>query len=241
MPAAKRKSADRVAATRSIFLGLLGTVGAALIGLGIYFSSGGGHSETPQLGTDFELIENADRPRSKGPIEVAEFFSYGCIHCKNFDPEFAAWAASASEDVLVERRPATFSPSWTLLGQAYLALEYANAIEGNHERLFSAVHDARKRFSSGRDIAEHLDSPQLSANDFMRAFNSSSVRRKLSRASDDTRRYQIGSVPTLVVAGKYRVGMSNGTQRALQVADWLVEQERQRIAEANSPRPANAS
>ena len=241
MPAAKRKSADRVAATRSIFLGLLGTVGAALIGLGIYFSSGGGHSETPQLGTDFELIENADRPRSKGPIEVAEFFSYGCIHCKNFDPEFAAWAASASEDVLVERRPATFSPSWTLLGQAYLALEYANAIEGNHERLFSAVHDARKRFSSGRDIAEHLDSPQLSANDFMRAFNSSSVRRKLSRASDDTRRYQIGSVPTLVVAGKYRVGMNNGTQRALQVADWLVEQERQRIAEANSPRPANAS
>ena len=241
MPAAKRKSADRVAATRSIFLGLLGTVGAALIGLGIYFSSGGGHSETPQLGTDFELIENADRPRSKGPIEVAEFFSYGCIHCKNFDPEFAAWAASASEDVLVERRPATFSPSWTLLGQAYLALEYANAIEGNHERLFSAVHDARKRFSSGRDIAEHLDSPQLSANDFMRAFNSSSVSRKLSRAADDTSRYEIGSVPTLVVAGKYRVSMNNGTQRALQVADWLVKQERQRIAEARSPRPADAS
>ena len=232
MPAAKRKSADRVAATRSIFLGLLGTVGAALIGLGIYFSSGGGHSETPQLGTDFELIENADRPRSKGPIEVAEFFSYGCIHCKNFDPEFAAWAASASEDVLVERRPATFSPSWTLLGQAYLALEYANAIEGNHERLFSAVHDARKRFSSGRDIAEHLDSPQLSANDFMRAFNSSSVSRKLSRAADDTRRYQIGSVPTLVVAGKYRVGMNNGTRRALEVTDWLVKQELKRIAEA---------
>ena len=241
MPAAKRKSADRVAATRSIFLSLLGTVGAALIGLGIYFSSGGGHSETPQLGTDFELIENADRPRSKGPIEVAEFFSYGCIHCKNFDPEFAAWAASDDHDVLGKRRTATFSPSWTMLGQAYLALEYAHAIEGNHERLFSAVHDARKRFSSGRDIAEHLDSPQLSANDFMRAFNSSSVSRKLSRAADDTSRYQIGSVPTLVVAGKYRVSMNNGTQRALQVADWLVKQERQRIAEARSPRPADAS
>ena len=241
MPAARGKAADRVAATRSIVLGLMGALGVALVGLGIYFSSGSSHNEIPQLGTDFELIENADRPRSKGPIEVAEFFSYGCIHCKNFDPEFAAWAASASEDVLVERRPATFSPSWTLLGQAYLALEYANAIEGNHERLFSAVHDARKRFSSGRDIAEHLDSPQLSANDFMRAFNSSSVSRKLSRAADDTSRYQIGSVPTLVVAGKYRVSMNNGTQRALQVADWLVKQERQRIAEARSPRPADAS
>lgn len=232
MPAAKRKAADRVAATRSIVLGLMGALGVALVGLGIYFSSGSSHNEIPQLGTDFELIENADRPRSRGPIEVAEFFSYGCIHCKNFDPEFAAWAASADQDVLVKRRPATFSPSWTLLGQAYLALEHADAIEGNHGRLFSAVHDARKRFPSGRDIAEHLDSPEFSADDFMRAFNSSSVSRKLSRAADDTRRYQIGSVPTLVVAGKYRVGMNNGSQRALEVTDWLVKQELQRIAEA---------
>ena len=232
MPAAKRKSADRVAATRSIFLGLLGTVGAALIGLGIYFSTGGGHSETPQLGTDFDLIENADRPRSKGPIEVAEFFSYGCVYCKNFEPEFAAWSAATADDVSVIRRPATFSPSWTLLGQAYLALEHANAIEGHHERLFSAIHDTGKRFATGRDIAEHLDSPNLSANDFMRAFNSTTVSRKLSRATDATRRYQIGSVPTLVVAGKYRISMNDGTQRALQVADWLVEQERQRMAKA---------
>ncbi len=230
MPAAKRKSADRVAATRALFLGLLGVVGVALIGLGIYFSSGGGHSDTPQLGTDFEIIENADRPRSKGPIKVAEFFSYGCIHCKNFDPDFKEWATSATDDVQVIRRPATFSASWTLLGQAYLALEHANALEGHHERLFSAIHDGRKRFSSGQDIADHLDSPEFSAQDFMRAFNSASVRRKLSRAADDTRRYQIASVPTLVVAGKYRVSMDNGAQRALQVADWLVTEERKRIS-----------
>ena len=74
MPAAKRKSADRVAATRAIFLGLLGFVGVALVGLGIYFSSGGGHSDTPQLGTDFEIIENADRPRSKGRSKLQNSF-----------------------------------------------------------------------------------------------------------------------------------------------------------------------
>lgn len=229
MPAAKRKSADRVAATRSIFLGLLGVVGAVLIGLGIYYSSGSSHSNIPQLGTDFEIIENADRPRSKGPIEVAEFFSYGCIHCKNFDPDFKEWAAGAANDVLAIRRPATFSASWTLLGQAYLALEHANALEEHHERLFSAIHDTRKRFTTGQSIADHLDSPEFSAEDFMRAFNSPSVGRKLNRAADDTRRYQINRVPTLVVAGKYRVSMQNGTQRALQVADWLVGQERERV------------
>ena len=119
------------------------------------------------------------------------------------------------------------------MGQAYLALEHANALEGHHERLFSAIHDGRKRFNSGRDIADYLDSPEFSAQDFMRAFNSTSVSRKLNRTADDTRRYQIASVPTLVVAGKYRISMNNGTQRALQVADWLVTEERKRISDAD--------
>ena len=230
MPAAKRKATDRVATTRSIFLGLLGAVGLVLIGLGIYFSSGGGHSEVPVEGTDYEVIENADRPRQKGPIEVVEFFSYGCIHCKNFDPEFDAWATQAAADVAVSRRPATFSATWSMLGQAYLTLEHTEAVDGHHQRLFNAIHNAGRRFTTGQDIANYLDSTELSASEFMRAFNSPSVRRRLTLATEDTRRYQIASVPTLVVAGKYRVGMRNGTQRALQVADWLIEQERSRMA-----------
>ena len=119
-----------------------------------------------------------------------------------------------------------------MLGQAYLALEHANALEENHERMFNAIHNAGKRFSNGRGIADYLDSSNLSANDFMRAFDSNSVSRKLSQATEDTMRYQIAAVPTLVVAGKYRVSMKNGAQRALQVTDWLIEQERTRMAAA---------
>ena len=99
MPAAKRKAADRVAATRALFIGLLGVAGAALIGLGIYYSTGGGHSAIPLEDTDYEIIENADRPRQNGPIEVVEFFSYGCIHCKNFDPDFEAWASTRPQNL----------------------------------------------------------------------------------------------------------------------------------------------
>lgn len=232
MPAAKRKAADRVAATRALFIGLLGVAGAALIGLGIYFSTGGGHSAIPLEDTDYEIIENADRPRQNGPIEVVEFFSYGCIHCKNFDPDFEAWASTAAADVRVSRQPASFFASWSLLGQAYLALEHANALEVNHQRMFNAIHNAGRRFTTSSEIADYLDSSDFAASDFMRAFDSASVRRKLSRATDDTRRYQINAVPTLVVAGRYRVSMRNGTRRALEVADWLIEQERNRMAAA---------
>jgi thiol:disulfide interchange protein DsbA len=50
--------------------------------------------------------------------------------------------------------------------------------------------------------------------------------RKLNRAEQATRRTGIEAVPTMVVAGKYRVGMDNGAERALQVVDYLLEQER---------------
>ena len=81
-------------------------------------------------------------------------------------------------------------------------------------------------FSSGEAIADYLDSDELPAADFMRAFNSRDVARRLNRAEQDTRRVGIRAVPTLVVAGKYRVGMLNGEARAREVVDYLIEQER---------------
>jgi predicted DsbA family dithiol-disulfide isomerase len=60
----------------------------------------------------------------------------------------------------------------------------------------------------------------------MRAFDSRDVSRRLNRAAEDTRRLGIRAVPTMVVAGKYRVGMNQGAQRALEVTDYLLEQER---------------
>ena len=98
--------------------------------------------------------------------------------------------------------------------------------------MFNAIHNAGRRFTTSSEIADYLGSSDFAASDFMRAFDSASVRRKLSRATDDTRRYQINAVPTLVVAGRYRVSMRNGTRRALEVADWLIEQERNRMAAA---------
>ena len=81
-------------------------------------------------------------------------------------------------------------------------------------------------FNSGQDIADYLDSQSLPAREFMRAFDSRDVSRRLNRAAEDTRRSGIRAVPTMVVAGKYRVGMNQGAQRALEVTDYLLEQER---------------
>jgi predicted DsbA family dithiol-disulfide isomerase len=60
----------------------------------------------------------------------------------------------------------------------------------------------------------------------MRAFDSRDVSRRLARAATDTQNNSIRAVPTLVVAGKYRVDINNGADRALEVVDYLLEKER---------------
>ena len=223
---AKKRGTDKVETTRNAIFGVIIAIGVALVGLGIYLSSGLAQNATPTEGEDYALIENADRIRIGDPINVYEFFSYGCVHCRNFDPELEEWLVTTDEDVAFSRKPAAFSRTWTLLGQGYLALEQADALEGNHAKLFSAVHDFGKTFRSGQEIADYLDSETLPAAEFMRAFNSPKVRRKLSQAEADGRRYNVQSVPTMIVAGKYTVDMGNGMQRALEVVDYLIGQER---------------
>ena len=223
---AKKRGTDKVETTRNAIFGVIIAIGVALVGLGIYLSSGLAQNATPTEGEDYALIEKADRIRIGDPINVYEFFSYGCVHCRNFDPELEEWLVTTDEDVAFSRKPAAFSRTWTLLGQGYLALEQADALEGNHAKLFSAVHDFGKTFRSGQEIADYLDSETLPAAEFMRAFNSPKVRRKLSQAETDSRRYNVQSVPTMIVAGKYTVDMGNGMQRALEVVDYLIGQER---------------
>lgn len=223
---AKKRGTDKVETTRNAIFGVIIAIGVALVGLGIYLSSVLAQNATPTEGEDYALIENADRIRIGDPINVYEFFSYGCVHCRNFDSELEEWLVTTDEDVAFSRKPAAFSRTWTLLGQGYLALEQADALEGNHAKLFSAVHDFGKTFRSGQEIADYLDSETLPAAEFMRAFNSPKVRRKLSQAETDSRRYNVQSVPTMIVAGKYTVDMGNGMQRALEVVDYLIGQER---------------
>ncbi len=229
---AKTHSTDKVETTRNAIFAVIIAIAVALVGLGIYLSSGLAQNTIPAEGEDYSLIENPDRIRLGDPIKVYEFFSYGCVHCRNFDPELEEWLVTTSDDVAFSRKPAAFSRTWTLLGQGYLALEHADALAGNHAKLFSAVHDFGKTFRSGEEIADYLDSEELTAADFMRAFNNPKVRRKLSQAEADSRRYSVQAVPTMVVAGKYTVDMGNGMQRALEVVNYLINKERdERAAE----------
>lgn len=219
------KADTKVRTARTTILGFITLIVVLLLGTVLYVTTDVGKGEIT-AGEDYRVLDGA-RPRRAGdPIEVIEFFSYACIHCKNFDPVAEDWAAQQADDVAFRRLPATFSQVWALLSQTYLTFESTGVLEENHTRMFRAIHDNGREFRDPQAIADYVDGRGIKADDFLREFNSPAVRAAMQEADRRQRTYQISSTPQLVVAGKYLVGMEGGQRRALQVVEHLIAQER---------------
>ena len=174
-------------------------------------------------GTQYQVIDGASPVPASGPIQVTEFFSYGCIHCRNFDPFVNEWLKNAPKDVLFERNPVVFSPAWGLLAQAYYALQATHALEENHPRIFKAIHDDGKQFLTADMIADFVAGHGVTRDAFLAAFNSSETQREVAQASRRERAMHINSVPSLTVADHYAVNMDTVPRKqAFDVVDFLV-------------------
>jgi protein dithiol oxidoreductase (disulfide-forming) len=225
---AKRKTNPRsdrqVARVRNTIIALVGAVVVVVIGYGILYSTGAGEGEY-RAGTHYELIDGAPPRRPGEPVRVKEFFSYGCVHCRNFDPLIEAWKSTLPEGATFERVPVAFSPVWVLLAQTYFTLDALGILERNHDRLFRAIHDNGRQFLTPESMADFIDGNGASREEFLRTFNGTDVRRRVRDADLEQRDLQIAAVPTLTVAGRYRIGMDVGRKQALAVADHLIAQE----------------
>lgn len=223
----RAKEADKkVNRVRNVIFVALAVIVGGVVGYGILYSTGATQklvSDGVSEGDHYTLLKDPPERRPGTPVIVTEYFSYGCIHCKNFDPFIEELAAELPEGVEFERVPVAFSPEWALLAQAYLALEATGALDANHARLFRAIHDSRRRFNSAEDVADFVDGKGISKQEFLTAFESPAIRRKLGTNDAAMRKAQISSVPTLIVDDRYKVNLSLGHKPSVEVARQLAE------------------
>ena len=213
--------ARRFAAIRYGVLGGGALVAGAVLVWGLLYSTGLGEGGDIVAGEHYRAVEDPPRRRPGDPIVVTEFFSYGCVHCRNFDPLIKDWREGLAEGVVFARAPVAFSPEWAVLGQAYLALVETGALEANHERIFRAIHDNGRSFLTASQVADFVDGNGVTRQAFLDAYNSPAVRRALARNEARQRQLGIASVPSLAVADAYVVNMDVGRRRSLEVADAL--------------------
>lgn len=221
-----RKKDSKVLRVRNTVIAFISGIAILLLGFGTYVSTGLSDREVSDE-TDYREVERP-RPRRDGePIEIVEFFSYTCVHCKTFDPVIEEWVEDQGDEVSFSRTPAMFSPIQTMLGRTYLTLEDEDALDENHNRIFRAIHDSNRQFLTPEMVADYVDGRGISEEDFIKAFNSPKMRRATADADRAVRDFQISATPSLLVGGQYVVGMAGGQQRALRVAEHLIKKIRE--------------
>ncbi len=178
-------------------------------------------------GRHYDLIGDVDASRGD-TIVVTEYFSYGCVHCRNFEPQVESWSRGLPDDVRFERVPVSFSSAWRNLARAFYAAEELGILERNHRRIFDAIHVSGLTLSTPEAVAQLIDGQGTDAETFRRTMQSPAVRRRLDEAENRVRAAGIMAVPTLVIDDRYRITSGELSRRqVLDVADRLIARERE--------------
>jgi len=166
-------------------------------------------------------------------IEVAEVFMYSCPHCYDLEAYLNSWEEDKSPNVRFVRIPAVFNP----LAQLHAQLYYTEVFLTKSGKLkdpvafrnmvFDEFHNRANRLTSEAAIQRLFVRAGVSEGDFSRTWKSFEVNQALRMAADLARRYNIMSVPTMIVNGKYRTDMSmaGGYPKLIELIDELTVRE----------------
>ena len=194
----------------------------------------------PRPGVDFELINPAQPTWGPGKIEVAEVFSYRCIHCAEFQPKVNTWKKSMPKDVRWEYVPAVFGGNWDNFARAYFAADLMGVQPKTHDNVFKGVFvDQTAGQGSIEDIAAMYAKWGVDRAKFLATMNSFGVTGKINRAKQFAQRTGVQATPTIIINGKYRLNVTQdrGFDGMLATTNYLIAQER---AAAAAKKPAAA-
>ncbi len=177
---------------------------------------------------DYTLIlPEPDHGRPGDRIEVIEFFMHGCSHCFRFEPKLETWLQTKPADVEFVRIPAMFGRHFDLHARVYYALQSLGLAESLHHAWFEEIHVNGNALKTRQAIETFLQAHGVDQAQFDQAMRSFSVQVQLNRASTLLRRYDIRSVPAIVVDGRYKNVRGLHHPDMLLLTDTLVTRVRQ--------------
>lgn len=221
-----KKRRKKVQLVRNVVIASIGFAVMGLAGYGIFYGLGESVSGNVQEGTHYRVIDGTRDLRRT--VDVVEYFSYACVHCRNLDPMIEDWKDTLPEGSSFRRVHVSYSPELELLARTYIVLESQGALAENHERIFGALHDRGRQFVSLTMLADFVDGFGIDRKTFTDAFNSSRASMTVRKNERAFREASLTGVPSLVIANKYVVSTGIGgigRKQSLEIARELVEAE----------------
>jgi thiol:disulfide interchange protein DsbA len=138
-------------------------------------------------------------------IEVLEVFSYGCIHCFEFEPAMREWKQRIPQDVQLVYMPATFNTTFAMYARGYYAAESLGVASKLHEQVFDTVWKNQLQAQDMNQLANLYLQLGVDRKQFLAAANSAAVDTALTDATAKAERLKVAGTPALYVDGKYQV------------------------------------
>lgn len=188
-------------------------------------------AETPgafKPDVDYDLIDPPLPTDDPSKIEVKEFFSYGCSHCYEFEPDLNAWLKKKPDSVAFLRQPVAFGrPQWATYARIYLAAEALGVVDKVQPEVYKILHVEKKPLQDEGEIADLFVKQGVSKADFNDAYQSFSVDMKVKQSDEVVKKYGVDGTPTLIVNGKYRVSPTKAKSfsRMIEITNALIRQE----------------
>ena len=172
---------------------------------------------------DYKKLNPAQPLAATDQVEVIEFFSYACPHCYAMQPHIEKWAAALPKDVTFKRVPVSFGRrEWGQLSRAYYALEATGDLARLDVALFDGIHKDNRPLFDEDNLSAWAGANGVDAGKFRAAFESPGVSARTLRAEQLSRQYQVNSVPSVVVDGKY-VALGKTHEEMLKIARQLID------------------
>ena len=157
-----------------------------------------------QGGKQYVRVKNPAPPADLGKkIEVIEFFSYGCPHCADLEPEMQGWLKTLPPDVQFRRVPVMFQDRWVALAKIYYTLEALGEESRFSPEVFTALHGKGLPLWQDKTFFDWAASQGLDRKKVEDMYNSFAIGGKVNRARMIAQAYQVQSVPLIVVDGKF--------------------------------------
>ena len=179
-------------------------------------------------GKNYARIANPQPVETGKKIEVIEFFSYGCPHCAELEPYLDTWLAKQPQDVAFRRVPVMFQQRWIPLAKIYYTLDAMGTETKLSPDVFKALHGSGVALWDNGKFYEWAAGKGLDRKKVEEVFTSFAIDGKMKRAMQLAQQYNIQSVPTVVVDGKFVTSSDRvGTHAQLPAAiDELVNKAR---------------
>ena len=161
-------------------------------------------------------------------IIIYEFFWYGCPHCYNLEPTMDRIEANLEKDTILIKIPVALRDTWEVHAKAYYALQQMNLDDNLHEKIFTEIHINANRLDTKEKLEEFIKEEGYNSKKFSETFDSFGTDLRVKKASRLANQYQITSVPTLIINGKYKTSGSlvSSYEELYDVVKLLINKER---------------